>query len=514
MMASQELINNTIDANDLWKGIGGHFDSLSQIIHELLDNSISNFRRNPNLPHHTILLYFDTSRISNDEILVRIEDTGSGIQNIDSAFTLGDKKSQETPLNEHGFGLKHALASANPKNDNWSVYTRTAEDIQKTRVVKVESSYKLTNYHKFFVEFNSDNYPSKLNNHGTGTIIEFSTSVAMFRSIGRYGTKDPKGLIGYLKENLGFVYSGIIQSGIAEIQIVLNQETKVIVNSIEPWWDKTIAPGNGKTGVDLGVLGNGNGTGTVILDYKFGTVRKREPQDDGEKILYYTASMKTSGVEIRLNGRVIKNNLLTEIWENVEQHNRFNNFLVIIDLLSDAKEALPPTRSSKNGFRQGDPRLIGLYQWIRTHCPEPYENKYNRDEVHLFKDLKDLKLKQLSEVVPPPLTVELQRRVLRHTKESIRIDLYVSYGEKLIIYEGKKGTTSSIDLYQLKLYWDACVIDGLKPTLGILLASEHTSTVQDLVAFNNSLLDGNGSKYNFQLKKWRDEGIEYPPKEL
>lgn len=514
MEERKELIENAIDADDLWKGIGGHFDSLSQILHELIDNCISNFRAHPNLPHHTILLHFDSSDHGNDRILVTIEDTGSGILDIDSAFTLGDKSSQETPLNEHGFGLKHALASANPDNNNWSVRTRTEQNVSKDEVVVIESSYRLSDYHKNIVELNQESFPSRLHNIGCGTIVKFETSLAMFRSIGKYGMKDHQGLIGYLKENLGFIYAGIIQSGIAEIQVALDDEDKSNVNTIEPWWEKTIHPGNGKENVDLGLLGNSGSTGEVTLMYKFGTVKKREPQSSHEKVVYYAASMKTSGVEIRLNGRVIKNNLLTDIWESIEQHNRFNNFLAIIDIQSNDKDALPPTRSSKNGFRQGDPKLIGLYNWIKLHCSEPYENKYNRDEVHLFKDLAELKRKQLTGVVTEPLTISLQRRLLEGTKESIRADLYVAYADKLILYEGKKGGSTALDLYQLKLYWDACVIDGLNPTLGILIASDHTSTVQDLVAFNNSLKDGHGTFYNFQLKLWKDEGIDYPPKEV
>ena len=39
-------INNEPSADELWAGIGGNFDSLSQIICEFVDNSISNFTGN------------------------------------------------------------------------------------------------------------------------------------------------------------------------------------------------------------------------------------------------------------------------------------------------------------------------------------------------------------------------------------------------------------------------------------------------------------------------------------
>lgn len=53
-MDSYEL-NNLPDSNDLWKGIGGYFDSLGEILCEFIDNSISNFVGN-NLPNRTICI--------------------------------------------------------------------------------------------------------------------------------------------------------------------------------------------------------------------------------------------------------------------------------------------------------------------------------------------------------------------------------------------------------------------------------------------------------------------------
>lgn len=512
MNVVNEPIVNKIDANDLWKGIGGHFDSLNQIIHEIIDNSISNFSRNPNLPHHTILVRIDTQGFGK-KVRIRIEDTGSGILDINSAFTLGDKSSQQSPLNEHGFGLKHALASANPSNDGWHVYTRTRDLVDAGRVRQIHAPFKLEDFTSQLKDFSFATFPSGLENTGTGTIVEFITSIEMYRSLGKYGVKDPWSIALYLKEDLGFIYSGIIRDSIAEIQIIINEADKLIVNAVEPWREKTIHPGEAIEIVDLGVLAGGDETGAVKLEYHFNVIKNREATNDLEKILYYQANMKSSGVEIRLNGRMIKNNLLSEIWENVDQHNRFNNFLVRINLISDRQDSLPSTRTSKNGFRQGDIKLLGLYNWIRKHCPTPYENKNNRDEVHLFQDLKSLKLKQ-ADFIDGALTVETNYKLLKYSAENIKVDMYMAYNDKTVIFKGKKGSSSALDLYQLKLYWDVCIIDGIIPTQAILLAVEHNSTIKDLVAMNNSLKDALGNPYKFTLKKWLDEGIDYPQQTL
>ena len=65
---------------------------------------------------------------------------------INDAFTLGCQASGESPLNEHGFGLKHALASANPNNDTWVIYTRTEEDIKDNQYKKISASYEIKGF--------------------------------------------------------------------------------------------------------------------------------------------------------------------------------------------------------------------------------------------------------------------------------------------------------------------------------------------------------------------------------
>jgi hypothetical protein len=505
-MGDKYLIENQIDTKELWKGIGGHFDSLNQIIHEIIDNSISNFKANPQLSFHTILISINKIDAKNVEIF--IEDTGTGIKNINNAFTLGNKKSQESPLNEHGFGLKHALATANPNNDNWQVYTRTQELKDNNLVSLISSPYQINEYYGKNLEFNFDNYPSKLANYSTGTIVKFITSFEMYKSLGRNGIKDSKGIALYLKEDLGFIYAGVINSNIAEIQLIVDNEPKMIVNSVEPWW---VENKYSKDKIDLGLLAGDLPTGEIILSSKIGTIKDRIAVDEeNEKAVFYKTNMQNSGVEIRINGRMIKNNLLKEIWDGkFKQHNRFNSFLVQINLESNNSSFLPSTRSSKNGFKQGDIKLLGLFNWIRTHCPLPIENKNDRDEIHHFQELKEIKIKQLKDIVDGKLTVEIGRRILKRTQDNIRIDFFVAYNNTTIIYLGVKGVSSPIDLYKLKLYWDACVIDNLLPTNAILLANEHSELVQDLSSMNNSLKDINGNSYKFTLKKWQDENIYF-----
>ena len=125
IMNNKIKINNQPEADELWNGIGGHFDSLGQIINEFLDNSISNLVGN-NVEIRNIRLTLQ--ELEAGRVNVIIEDTGTGVLDLDRAFRLGCTSSGDSPLNEHGFGLKHAMASANPSNADDGDAEKTASE--------------------------------------------------------------------------------------------------------------------------------------------------------------------------------------------------------------------------------------------------------------------------------------------------------------------------------------------------------------------------------------------------
>lgn len=163
-------------ARDLWEGIGGHFDSFSQVICEFVDNSIANFE-GKNIPNKTINLSLEETR---DRIRVLIEDTGSGIENFQAVLRIGDKSARQSPLNEHGFGLKHALASADPENKSWKIYSRTKEDFKNQKYNKVTSPYNF-NMNITEVKITDEPWPGIFN--GSGSMIEFECSRTLFDTI-------------------------------------------------------------------------------------------------------------------------------------------------------------------------------------------------------------------------------------------------------------------------------------------------------------------------------------------
>ena len=78
-----------------------------------------------------------------------------------------------------------------------------------------------------------------------------------------------------------------------------------------------------------------------------------------------------------------------------------------------------------------------------------------------------------------------------------------------MIYEGKRCKSQPIAAYQLRMYWDGLVKDGIKTIKkGILIAASHSQNVINIIDYLNQLKDSNGNQYNFELKCWSDYGID------
>ena len=494
MAGTIEEYDNTPESNEVWSGIGGHFDNICQILCEFIDNSISNYKKN-NSFNRTIDIAIN--ELPEHKVQFVIEDCGSGILHPCEAFTLGNKKYPDSPLNEHGFGLKHALASANPSNDSWHVYTRTEEDIKNNQYREISAPYRIG---KLKAEIKTG-WPGNYSNKGT--IISFTCDWNMFKSIvrGVYGNYVKfETIVPFFAEELGFIYSGLIKKDSITIRISprsLDGEMEpIFVTPVEPLWERDIQPGIGSFKDDLG-------GGRVTIEYHFGFVSKNNSLKK-----YYQCSMSTSGVEIRLNGRVLAYNLFKEIW-SLEKHNSYNPLLIIINIISDKPEALPQTRTSKNGIREGDDKIEKVYSYIRSVMDKPPKViEHSTDEKELFKELCDAKNYHVAD--PKRITTEMN--TFNALNEKVRIDLYDKEPSITRIYEGKLDKTTPQDAYQLMMYWDGCVYDKIHIDEAILIAANHPDSVKKIVEEINNRTDATGRNYNMKLKKWVEEGIPYKSK--
>ena len=478
----------TPNEQQLWEGIGGHFDSFTQVVCEFVDNSIANFEGNSTLSTQVLI---SLEQIGDDRVKVRIEDTGTGISNFEPALRLGDRSVGDAPLNEHGFGMKHALASTNPDNDSWKIYTRTQEDFDENSYRAVEAPYTFDLTDKK-VDTSEEPWPGRFND--PGTIVEFEATSTFFNTVqqGIRGNAGFERCIAYLKEDLGYTYAGVISNG--KVSISLNYDgTNSRVEAVTPTWEGYYDPKTGTEEINLG-------SGEVTVEYTFGEMQ------ESDYAKYYKRNMSTSGVEIRVNGRAMVNNIFPEIWRK-ERHNKYNHYLAVLDLQSEDLDKLPKTRTAKNGIRSGDEKLERLFDWIRNIHPKPQSKLSGTiSENELVRELAEEKERHL----PKISRIECEFGVYDSLDSSVPADMYVFDGDETYLYEAKKNTAGVQSVYQLLMYWDGAVADGHSPDAGILVAADYSPGVDVLIDEINNKTDDEGNIYNFEKRTWKNEGIDYP----
>ena len=91
-----------VDLTGLVNNLGSSYNNISQPIHELIDNALSSIRanmdsKNPKLIRVTLVELGAMVEFT-------IEDTGSGIADIDSAMIVANTSRRQTVLNQHGQG--------------------------------------------------------------------------------------------------------------------------------------------------------------------------------------------------------------------------------------------------------------------------------------------------------------------------------------------------------------------------------------------------------------------------
>lgn len=475
-------ICNAPKSEELWRSISGNFQRFSEIINEFVDDSLSNFRATrPKQRRVEIRLYQWEEFVD-----VSVVDTGTGIRDIHAALTLGSRSGGETALNEHGMGLKHALASA-CEEGSWSIQTRTPEDDTQDRHLVVRGPYRLgddpmTGYY----------LPGRGILMGpTGTAVSFTCTRDFFATLRPAGDRTDKPfevLVDILLEELGYTYAPILDDGEMEVAVVVGDQVYP-VEPVFPNWELNSFHDILPTDLDLG-------GGPVTVTCHWGLIHP-----DKDNHLYYRGNMESSGVEIRCNGRVMEHGLDKRIWSK-QLHNNRNHFLAIVELTAVQPGALPPTRPTKTGFRDGDPRLEKLFSWLRANVTPiaPQESV----EKRLTRALAELKRAE-----PDVLRVALEENTYCSLDLRVKMDLFVSRGDQTEVYESKKGPSKALDLYQLRMYWDGCAVDGRPLSRGILVARSHPREVQNLVsALNDSYRDPTGQPYHLSLLTWEEVGID------
>lgn len=183
---------------------------------------------------------------------------------------------------------------------------------------------------------------------------------------------------------------------------------------------------------------------------------------------------------------------------------------VSVHIVSESREFLPATRTTKNGFRVGDERLTEVYKWLRksidmryTKNPKPVkvteidykkklmtvlQNNYIDTHSSLRKPTNETAVIDYreEEVDLPVMAREhpVFKQILKN--DYPKIDLFVDNHETVSIIEAKKETASIIDLYQLLMYCDGYYLDNEKmPDEAILVAKNFPNGLKRVMGYLN-----------------------------
>lgn len=471
MDGKMKKLNLTPNLKNFWITMGYNFENMCQVLHEFVDNAISNFLDNE-IDKKKIMIKI---KKIGDKVEIIIEDHGSGIIDIENALTLGGMKFLETLFNEHGNGIKHGLSFVDPQNKTWVIMTRTINDAlsNKYKVVKAPYSFENT-----IVETWKGNC---LNGSETGTIIKFTTSYEIFKTVRiPFGSQTSQfnKLVDLLVEDLGVHYSFIIKEENIKIVIKAIDVEKdcnriIDINPIFPNIGKCYI--NKKQMVDLG-------NGTIEINLKHIIMKQHFSTKK-----YYLKNMRSSGVEIRINGRLLEFMGFEEIF-GIKSHPFYNGNLIVVNLRSSERGKLPHTRTTKTGLNRSDSKTSFLFKWINSQI------SLLGNEIEMEKNIND----QFVEKVMSLVLINKEDLFLNYcnTKKFVCNCKIVLGDEYDLYFQSSKSKVN--DLYFLEKLWDDSVMSNEPIHKIVLIADEHPiSVIERVKLINKKSLEG--KNYNIVL---------------
>lgn len=503
-----------IPEDSYWKGQGRQDMDFHQTLGELIDNAISASGYDEEGDLKPFKIEVTLQRVGNI-VGLRVADCGIGFTLSDleeKVLNPGGKGSSDRvgPLNEHGFGLKNALCTLTGNEKPFKIKTR---DIESR-----EHIYLIQGPFRSGMEIDLDNEENwneglEYATRDHGSRIYAKTSFHFFNTLypraGRFDT-----LVERLREHLGVMYRGFL--GIEYNKLWLRWQNQGDdpnnPNASASWRKKRIEPieipydrdGHAEIRVHITC----EGEQTVAL-YRSGLldIGKVEDESQGDTYplkIYYQGNQPTQGIDIRVRNRVIKTGLLPELWGapplELTRHNDFNYF--VGELILDEHFRTVNNKTAVDPHNDFWERLLDE---INSEDFEGAPERQTRSQRE--RTLKEI-LKNWLEGYVTNSTVTKDRPVW--SGAGVKIDLYHEKPNDIDIYEVKTGTARPQDVYQLVMYWDGLVIDGITPSLGRLVADGAPSSIQEMIQqLNQRGHDPDGNSYNLEFKSIEDLPITY-----
>lgn len=480
----------------VFKGLASQNMLFHQCIVELVDNAIA---ASASEKKFRVDIYMNP-RSDTDVIDVFVADSSNGMSLglLKKALQLGESATEDNRLNEHGFGLKNALATLSGKNGAWTLWTK---ELGTESVSSVEGPFRPEMTVSDEASFPSHDFlPADMS-----TLIHVGVRLSFVQTLQGRGApaKDLSALREWLIEHLGVLYRGYLEQdpekvendGVITVSIV--NDTVHVAPIAVPLGDAQVKYFD----VELGGM-------VRRLEYRHGVLddEKRDRLVKGKKAkYYYQGNQPSQGIDIRLGKRVIATRQLETIWKTndgtsqLQRHNKFNDFVGEL-IIPELPRGILTTVNNKTDFNLDDVDWVKIFDKLAEFRPR--EKARERSEA----EMRDKWIEMLK-ATNPEETVNSETTVW---PTGTKIDVYRRTTQgKVIVYELKVGTGSPIDLYQLKMYWDGLVLHTKEsPGEAILLAEDFDAKLEEMANMMNKLPVSEGSKpYNFKIERLASKGL-------
>jgi len=486
MQAKQlEFPLNTSPEDSMYLGLSHQNLDFHQALAELIDNAMSAQTQG----FFTVEVHLTKD---SDRIYLVVADNGSGISLTDlqeRVMRLGGRGQRLGRLNEHGYGLKNSLCRLTGNQLPWEILTRDSAALPST-YYRVPGPFRhgMVAYADNGAKWNKD----ILKAHGeTGTRVFVQTSFEYFRTLYRRAEHFDR-LIERLLEHLGVIYRGYLSDRRNTLWVRWRTSPQ------DTWNDDLVQPieipyGESQTR-DIKVTVGGK---QAIVKYTWGWIDEEKRDRTTGRLyplrIYYQVAYRTQGIDIRLRGRVIHPHAIEVIWPEIARHPSLNKFAG--ELVIDSEEF--SSVNNKTTLDEQNPFWQALKEKLQASDLQPRE----------FASLR----RQDEEAVKTALKTQLPHLVPRSTAEldfvtwpgmGVKIDLlHILQSGEEHVYEIKARELTPADVYQLIMYWDGRVVDGLPPKLGRLIGvSEPPTSVREMIQYWNKRKDANGNLYRLEVK--------------
>jgi hypothetical protein len=468
----------------LFKGLANQNMLFHECICELVDNSIAS--KKDAEPFKVDIIFSKIENSPNYYVYIVDNSKGMTYDTFRLAMQPGQSATLDSRLNEHGFGLKHALATLTKNTGYWKIW---AKDFNTGKISSVK--YPFQRYMKIEDDDTFPNLPYPINS--ISTIVQAEVNLEYIQSVQGRGqpAQDLFKLRAWLLEHLGIIYRGYLtpdQMNNWEIEgtIIVSIDTdKAKVIPIEIPMEGTkrneiVVELSGKNYTLLYITG--------LIDEK---KRNSYFNNVGLKANYLQGTL-TQGIDIRLGKRVIATKVLKNIW-GLAPHPKFNEFVAEL-IIPELPRNVLRTVNNKTDIDFDDKEWHKIFDILKEEHKLPENPRFALEE-----ELR-IQWKNKLSAGEPRDTVLTDKSIW---SAGVEVDVYREKfdSKEITIYELKAGAAKPIDVYQLKMYWDGLVLQGEYPSNGWLICENGSDRIIDMINRINLMTpQKNAHPYKFSLK--------------